>query len=599
MRLADAIIKYLHDKYGVKVVFTVTGGGAMYLNDAFGSFPGVHTIAMHHEQSVSMAAEGYARASNGLAVCQLTTGPGGTNAVSGCLGAWIDSEPVLFISGQVETFSIATGNTRQSGVQEVDIVSMVKPFTKYATSVSNPHKALEIIDEAIYEALSPRRGPVWIDIPLDIQNSSIDYADSNYVAIKKDRRNADITKLKVRKLVKKIQNSKRPVILLGNGSRGASDLALGFCKKYSIPIITSWNGKDLVDYGNPLLVGSAGQFGDRASNIFINDADLIVGLGYRFSVPQVGYDPSTYAVNAEIVSVDVDEEEAKKCGYFIDSFIVSSIEEFMPMLNNEMENSSNDASVNFTNWLSWAHYLKERKFDTSIRDFENIDSFDFTAKLSSILPHHSRVVTDMGTSFTCTHQYLRLKNGQRLITSSGLAAMGFGLPGAIGVYYQDPEKLTILITGDGGLMFNLQELQSVKTLEMNIKIIIYENQGYLTMKHMQIARFKRLVSSDPGTRIECPDFMKIAAAFGIEGKEIFTYDEVDAALNWLFDGVCRGPQILVVHLDPWQELTPRVQTRSDETGKLFPSVLHQMYPYLTKNEESELQFEKQKIFNAI
>jgi acetolactate synthase-1/2/3 large subunit len=599
MRLADAIIKYLHDKYGVKVVFTVTGGGAMYLNDAFGSFFGVQAIAMHHEQSVSMAAEGYARASNGLAVCQLTTGPGGTNAVSGCLGAWIDSEPILFISGQVETFSIAAGSTRQSGVQEVDIISMVKPFTKYSTSISNPHKALEIIDEAIHKALSPRRGPVWIDIPLDIQNASIDYVDSSFMAINKDRRNTDITKLKVSKLVKKIQKSKRPVILLGNGSRGVADLVIEFCKKYSIPIITSWNGKDLVSSNNPLLVGSAGQFGDRASNILINDADLIVGLGYRFSVPQVGYDPSTYAVNAEIVSVDVDEEEAKKCGYFIDNFIVSSIEEFMPILNLQMNNASNKTSINFAIWLNWAHYLKNRQFDTSTRDIENIDSFDFTAKLSAILPHNSRVVTDMGTSFTCTHQYLKLREGQRLITSSGLAAMGFGLPGAIGVYYQDPEKLTILITGDGGLMFNLQELQSVKTLDMNMKIIIYENQGYLTMKHMQMARFKRLVSSDPSTKIECPDFMKIASAFGIKSLEIFNHNEIDAALSWMFDGACVGPQILVVHLEPWQELTPRVQTRSDDAGKLFPSVLHQMYPYLTKGEEDELKLAKQKILNTI
>lgn len=598
MRLADAIIKYLHEKYDVKVVFTVTGGGAMYLNDAFGSFPGVEMIAMHHEQSVSMAAEGYARVSNGLAVCQLTTGPGGTNAVSGCLGAWIDSEPVIFISGQVETFSIATGATRQSGVQEVDIISMVKPFTKYAMSINNPDKALEILEEAVQKALSPRRGPVWIDIPLDIQNAPIDYVNFDYVVTKRDKRNTEITKLKVKKLVKKIQKSKYPIVLLGNGSRGSSDLVLEFCKTYNIPIITSWNGKDLVDFENPLLVGSAGQFGDRASNILISDADLIVGLGYRFSVPQVGYDPSFYAVNAEIVSVDADEEEAKKCGYFIDNFIVSSIEEFMPMLIVEMKKSTNESPIDFTSWLDWVRYLKERKFDSSTRDLKNINSFDFTDKLSSILPNHSRVVTDMGTSFTCTHQCLRIKKGQRLITSSGLAAMGFGLPGAIGVYYDDPEKLTILITGDGGLMFNLQELQSVKTHEMNLKIIIYENQGYLTMKHMQIARFKRLVASDPSTKIECPDFMKIAEAFQIESKEIYKYDEVDEALNWMFNAAYKGPQILVVHLNPWQELTPRVQTRSDESGKLFPSVLHQMYPYLSKDEEKELSFEKQRILSA-
>lgn len=600
MRASDALVKFLVEEYGVRVVFTVTGGGAMYLNDAFGKDSRLQYIALHHEQSVSMAAEGFSRASNGLAVAQVTTGPGGTNAITGCVGAWIDSEPILFVSGQVESFSLAKNGTRQSGVQEVEIVDYVRPYTKYAVRIDDPRKLLSEVDKAIKTSLSGRRGPVWIDIPLDIQNAQIDYTWDRHQIPPLHERLARIIKRKSSKVLNRLIGARKPVLCIGNGAREAVPAILEISDALNIPLVTGWNGKDCIPSENPNLVGSAGQFGDRPSNILLRDADVVLGIGYRFSVPQVGYDPSFYAPNADVISVDIDPEEAKKCGFFIDQFIESDSQFFaQSLLDLVVQSPSPVGNEERAKWLEWARLLRVFPFEPELRDAKDINSFDFTIFLSQHLAKDARVVTDMGTSFTCTHQYLPIQGEQRLLTSSGLAAMGFGLPGAIGAALEDPNKQTVLITGDGGLMFNLQELQSVSTLVLNLKIIIYENQGYLTMKHMQRARFNNLVGADPSTKVDCPNFMAISSAFGLESMEISAHQEINAGLRWLLSVDVKRARVLVVHLDPWQELVPRVQTRSDQSGNLYPSVLHEMFPYLAAEVEAKLSDEwKMKFGNA-
>jgi len=597
MRAADAIVKLLTEEFGVKVVFTVTGGGAMYLNDAFGLSDKLKYIALHHEQSVSMAAEGFAKASSGLAVAQVTTGPGGTNSITGCVGAWIDSEPILFISGQVESFSLARQGSRQSGVQEVNITEFVKPYTKYAAIVNDADSLLVEISKAVKIACSGRQGPVWIDIPLDVQNKEIQYlVPVNASPIEENERLIRRRKIKVRLIARKIINSKFPILCIGNGARKAIPIIKELCSLLDIPLILGWNAKDTLPTDDEHVIGCAGQFGERCANMLLKDADIVIGVGYRFSVPQIGYDPSCYAPNAEIIAVDIDPEEAKKFGFFIDGFVESDSLEFSELLLSEIKSQTINSSFKKTRWLKWANYLKKYDFDPKTRDFNNVNSYDFTFALSKFLPPKAYVVTDMGTSFTCTHQALSLSKNQRLITSSGLAAMGFGLPGAIGVSLFNPKNMTVLITGDGGLMFNLQELQSVVTLKSNLKIIVYENQGYLTMKHMQKARFNRLVAADPNTSVECPDFIKISNAFGIESKEINLHSEIVDGISWLLENK-QGPKLLVTHLNPWQELTPRVQTRSDESGKLYPSALDQMYPYLDSNTEININKIKEEILN--
>jgi acetolactate synthase-1/2/3 large subunit len=533
-------------------------------------------IALHHEQSVSMAAEAYTRISGKLGVCQVTTGPGGTNSITGCAGAWIDSEPILFISGQVESYSLANQGNRQTGVQEINIINIVKNITKDAVILSDPYKILYELDRLIYLAFSGRKGPVWIDIPLNLQNFHFQNTKrlERFESPKKDNRENELLSVKTRKIIKLLCKSKKPVLCIGNGARFAIKELQEIAKHCSIPIILGWNGKDLIDNEDFLYIGTAGQFGNRIANLILSESDLIIGVGYRFSIPQIGYNPALFCPNATIVSVDNDPAELNKYHNFIDFTVEADAQIFAKNIRSKIIKDKLD----FREWLKKINYLKKINFDKGPRSKEIINSFDFTDFLSKKIDSKTTFVTDMGTSFTCTHQHLKIKNKNRLITSSGLAAMGFGLPGAIGAYFGDKKAQLVLITGDGGLMFNIQELQSIVTLKIPIKIIIYENQGYLTMKLMQKGRFQRYVCSDPSSKIECPNFLKVTQAFGIQSKSIIKHSEIEEGLNWLF--AIKNPAALIVHIDPEQELTPRVQTQSNNNGQLFPGTLDNMYPFL-------------------
>lgn len=586
MRLADLLVDTLIRQYKVNIVFTVTGGGAMYLNDAFGSRGAeLSYIAVHHEQTASMAAEAYAGLSGKIGVCQITTGPGGTNSISGCAGAWIDSKPIIFISGQVESFSLAEAGTRQTGVQEVKITELVKPITKAAIRLDDPYMVLYELDRLISIALSGRQGPVWIDIPLDLQNFKFEDISHlpRYITAYDGTRSKSLLKVKIEKLANVFRISQRPLLCVGNGSRSAARQILEFAEKYQLPIILGWNAKDLYPYSHDLVIGSIGQFGNRAANILTSKSDLIIGLGFRFSVPQIGYDPSTFAPQATIVSVDIDPYEIQKYSGFIDIGIQSDVGDLINILKNhnfvELENK-------FKKWAESARKLAKLEFDANPRSIDKIDPYDFTDLLSEQLPNSSIIVTDMGTSFTCTHQQIKIKSGFRLFTSSGLAAMGFGLPGAIGAFFaKTSDCFLTLITGDGGLMFNMQDLQTVVTHKIPLKIIIYENGGYVTMKLMQQSRFGRYVGSGPSSKVECVDYVALSNAFGILVRSISKHDEIVEGLSWLYSDQNRAA-VLVVHLDPDQPLIPRVQTQSTKEGKLLPGRLEYMYPPLSDENET-------------
>lgn len=590
VRLADYVADFVATKMHVSSVFTVTGGGAMYLNDAFGSHPEISYVALHHEQSAAMAAEGYYRESGRIAVCQVTTGPGGTNAITGCAGAWIDSEPILFISGQVESFSILKPKSRQTGVQEVDIISMVKSITKNCLTLTDPYMIRYELERLVDLATTGRFGPVWIDIPLDIQNYRIPDTEKliPFQRTPLDGRTNRVKEVRFAKIANIMKSSKKPVILLGNGCRHNVEELRRFLTYANVPVVTGWNARDLAQEFPNIHLGSAGIFGNRAANIAVQKSDLILGLGYRFSVPQTGYDPSCYAPKAKIIAVDIDAEEPAKLGGFVDHSLICSVGEFFAFFRSM--GSEHFPSMH-PGWPDWCQYLIDLQFDPPPRQNPIINSFDINTSLSRRLSAGDTVVTDMGTSFTCTHQSLELPRGVRLFTSSGLAAMGFGLPGAIGSSHakacSSTQGRVVLISGDGGLMFNLQELQSVVTHRLNIKIIVYENDGYVTMKHMQAARFKKLVGSNKDTLLECADFVKISNAFGMEAIEISRHVEVDSALDWLFEENL-SPRLLVIHLDPLQPLVPRVQTRSDEFGRLMPPSINEMYPHLDKQVELQI-----------
>lgn len=593
MRLADLLVDTLIQQYGVSVVFTVTGGGAMYLNDAFGSrSEELKYIAVHHEQTASMAVEAYSGLSGKLGVCQITTGPGGTNSISGCAGAWIDSKPIIFISGQVESFSISGKGTRQTGVQEINIVELVTSITKAAVRLNDPYMVLYELDRLISIAFDQRQGPVWFDIPLDLQNFEISEVKKlpRYSKLTPNIRKNTLQAVKIRRLTDMLNSSSRPLLCVGNGSRLAAESILEWAEKYRIPIVLGWNAKDLYPHSHPLVIGSIGQFGNRSANILTSKSDLILGLGFRFSIPQIGYDPSTFAPQANIVSVDIDPYEIQKYSGFIDFGIQADVGQVMEILCEQKLNP-----INFNKWSESAILLSDMELDSSPRNKEAIDSFDFTDFLSICVPTPSYIVTDMGTSFTCTHQQIRIKTGVRLFTSSGLAAMGFGLPGAIGAHFaKEQGTFLTLITGDGGLMFNVQELQTLLTHSIPLKIIIYENGGYLTMRLMQKSRFGKYVGSGPSSRLECADYSALSKAFGIESKSICRYDEINSGLLWLYSNK-ECSSVLIVHMDSDQPLTPRVQTQSSKDGKLLPGRLEYMYPLLSDDQETRITklFERQ------
>jgi acetolactate synthase-1/2/3 large subunit len=592
IRLADFVANFCAEDLQATAVFTVTGGGAMYLNDAFGKHPKLSIVPMHHEQSAAMAAEGYYRETGRIAVCQITTGPGGTNTITGCAGAWVDSEAVLFISGQVESISIAAVGNRQTGVQELDIVSLVKPITKRSLRLRDPYMIRYELEKMADLATSGRPGPVWLDIPLDLQNFVFNEVDSlpRYLRPIEDQRIKSLQRTKFKKVTELLKSAKRPILLIGNGARSAKSTLHQFLQRANVPVITGWNARDLVSNDRKLL-GSAGLFGNRAANLAIQKADLVLGLGYRFSVPQTGYDPSCYAPQATIISVEVDPAELNKIGSFVDVPVLSSVAEFLEYF--QVANVDPFLTIS-PGWLQFCNYLIQRKFDPRPNSREIINSFDFNGVLEKYLRNDDTVVTDMGTSFTCTHQDLALTSGAKLFTSSGVAAMGFGLPGALGASLTKKAGRTVLITGDGGLMFNLQELQTLVTFQANVKILIYENGGYLTMKHMQEARFKSLVGADENSHLQCPDFVKVGTAFGIDSRAARSPSELITKMDWLMDESI-GPKLLVLHIDPWQPLVPRVQTRSNSSGQLFPPSLDQMFPFLTPEAATEIEEEFQRI----
>ena len=584
IRLADYIVKFFEDR-GYTHAFGVTGGGAMYLNDAFAQSKKLKFVPMHNEQSAAMAGEGRCSV-DGRGLVSLTTGPGGTNAISGCAGAWIDSQPLVFISGQVESFSLASGKLRQFGVQEVEIVKIVKPITKYSSMVTNPDEIRFHLEKAFFEAFNNRKGPVWLDIPLDVQNALIRPSELiGYTPIPVDNRKVTMAGRKTRKILEALERASRPVILIGNGCREVKSLREVICK-LGVPVITGWNGKDLIDHSSNIYMGSAGIFGNRAANFVVQNADLVIGVGYRFSVPQIGYDPSLFARDALVASVDIDGDEFSKNEFLIDICLKLDAEKFFNSVINHLRES--DLSMTTPDRARWIAYCESLKQSYPIDELYNfnygavthnggVNPYWVMMQLSKYSSEDTYYVTDMGTSFTCTHQTLNLSEEQRLFTSSGLAAMGFGLPGAIGVSCGVSSPV-VLVTGDGGFMFNMQELVTASRHAVNLKIVLLNNGGYLTMRHMQNNRFQRLIGEGPSTELDFVDYEAYASICS------FDYLKVDASnaneIDWHAVLNKQGCIIVEILMDNDQPLIPRMQTISDSNGQLFPTALEDMFPHL-------------------
>jgi len=578
-RVADIVASFLVEK-GIKDVFTLTGGGAMFLNDGIESNSSINAICNHHEQACSMAAVGYAKYKNGLAAVMLTTGCGATNAITGLLDAWQDNTPVIFISGQIkrkETSRNSKTSLRQFGVQEADIVTIVDSLTKYAVMINEPNEVLYHLEKAVYLALNGRSGPVWLDIPLDVQGAFVDESDLNHFV--PETKNIETIK-GIDNFLKIYKNSKRPIILAGNGVRlsGSIDKLREFSNNNNIPCVVSYLAIDYFEQDNANYVGRLGIKGDRAGNFAVQNSDLIICLGSRLSVCLTGFEYDLFARSSKLVVVDIDEKEHKKNTVSIDHFINSDVGKFLEEIQHKVEKKQlGDWQKKCINWKNkWPVYQKGY-------DLNSVNMYEFIKALSELSREDSIVISDAGSSYYVTAQSFTLKNiKQRHITSGAQADMGFTLPAAIGASVAS-NKTVIGITGDGSFQLNIQELQTVKHLNLPIKLFVWNNNGYLSIRTTQDKFFEgRRIGTDPTSGVSFPDTKKIANAYDLPYVKINNATELRSKLNEVisFD----GPIICEVMCPEDQEIIPAVSAVKNKDGTMTSKPIEDMYPYLDRNE---------------
>ena len=586
MNNSEFIINYLQKK-GLNTAFGITGGGAMFLNEAFRKQNNLNFIFMHHEQSAAMAAEAYYRASRKPAILSVTSGPGGTNAVTGVIGAWIDSIPMIVISGQVESKDmILNSKTRQIGIQEANIKEIIKSITKYSKVLTKNSDIEFELSKAYKIATEGRPGPVWIDVPLDIQSKK--FVKKKIIKkIIKQNDYSKIDKKKITQTLNLIKNSKRPLILVGNGVHisKAEKKFLIFLKKTKIPFISTWNASDIAPSENNFYFGRPGLFGNRTANFAVQSCDLLLIIGSRLSVPITGYQMKNFSPLSKKIFVDIDKSEIIKRRLKTDLKFNNDIGAFLKNINKKISKKFRKKKIWIDKLTKLKNYLDEDNKYKRNKNFVN--SFRFINSLSKVLKGKENIVTDMGTSFTCTMQAFKTKKNQRLFTSSGIAAMGFGLPGIIGTFFADKKKIPVCISGDGGLMFNLQEFQTVINYKIPLKLFIINNGGYLTMKLMQQKNFKKFVGADDKSGLTLPDFLKVAKSFSFKTIKLKNENNLNKNLKNILSS--KRATVCEIVTPPLQELVPRVQTQMNKDGTFQPAMLDNMYPFLGIEKINEIR----------
>jgi len=585
MKVSDYIFKFLKSK-GIDTIFSVSGGAAAHLlnsaHDEDFTF-----VCNYHEQACAMAAEGYAKMAGKPACVLVTNGPGSSNTITGVLGAYQDSVPMIIISGQVpvnQSLSAAPVKLRQLGVQECDIIQMVSSITKYAKQITTAESVEMELEKAYHLSTSGRMGPVWLDIPLDVQSAQMEPSYDTQLP-ETIYPSYDITDV-----LRALKAAKKPVIVTGNGIHLSNTEKLFHTVKnlLNIPVISTWTSKDLMSHDDPVFVGNFGLMGERAANFAIQRADLLLILGSRLSIPSTGYRTDLFSPNSTKIMVDVDVNEMHKHTINIDYPIHDDLKNFFPAFIAAVQNENA-----LPNWNAWLQVTQEwkQKYPVFQEEYayipDRINSFYFMEVLSRKLRDDHVIVTDMGTSYTCTMQSLQMTGKSRLFTSSACCSMGFGLPGAIGAYYANPKKSIILICGDGGLQMNLQELQTVIHNKIPIKIFVLNNNGYLAITLMQDNLFGgKYVGSNSNSGVSAPDFTKIADAYGIPTYSFHNNNDLLNGINSVLD--CDGPALCEISMIENQLLIPRVQSTKDSTGKIVSSGLENMYPYLNEKEMNEI-----------
>ncbi len=600
IRLADYVANFLVE-HGVTDVFSVVGGGAMHLNDALGHHEGLKVTYNHHEQACAIAAEAYARLDNKIAAVCVTTGPGGTNALTGVLGGWLDSIPMFIISGQVRYDTTAryamkyTGERlRAVGDQEYDIVRSVEPMTKYATMIEDPMDIRYSLEKAWHLANTGRPGPVWIDIPVNYQGMYIETEDlKGYDSSEDDAKlPPKVSEEVVKTVIEKIKNAKRPVFHTGYGIRlsGGYDVFRQVAEKLNIPIVTYWNAVDLIEDDNPLYVGRAGNMGDRPGNWAIQNADLIVALGTRISIRQVGYSWKTWAREAEVIMIDVDAGEMKKPTIHVDMPIWADAKDFLETMNkclaDEKLFQGNDWLEKCQSWKKNYPVVDNSKWNET---GEGANVYAFIKYMSSKLPENSLTAVSNGACCVVGNQTYVIKKGSRMANNSAVASMGYGLPAAIGTCIGGGRKETICLEGDGSIMMNLQELQTVITNKLPIKIFLINNNGYHSIRLTQNNLFKEHCKVGIGEEsgdLSFPKFEGIAKAFGYPYYSAHSNEEMKNVVDKVLAE--EGPLFCEIFTDTKQVWEPKSSTKRLEDGTLVSPPLEDLAPFLPREELKEI-----------
>ena len=586
IKLSDYVIKRLKEFYKIPRIYMIPGGGAMHLNDSIGKY--MPYVCNHHEQGCAFAAEGQARYLNKLAVVCTTSGPGALNAVTGVFGQWTDSVPVLYLSGQIKRATLMATypklKIRQIGDQEVDIISVVKSITKYSVCVTKPEEIKYHLDRAIYEAMNGRRGPVWLDIPLDVQSSMI---DENTLEEFTPPENTKYD-LKIKEVIEHFAAAKRPLIVAGYGVRISNQIQTlkKLISDFNIPVTTTFNGVDIIEEDNKNYIGRIGTIGQRAGNFALQNSDCVLFLGTRNNIRQASYNWESFADKAFKIIVDIDNAELNKPTVKPDLAVNADLKEFLPELYKSLV-SNNTKFKQDSSWMDFCINLKNKYSFYNTEAYKQktkiINPYYFFRKLFEIAPKGSAFVTGNGTACVLSFQTGIIKENSRLFYNSGNATMGFDLPAAIGVSCAEDKREVIVITGDGSIMMNLQELQTIKNLNLPIKIFIINNDGYISMKQTQGNFFDgRLTAADSNSGVICPDFIKLAKGFGIKGIKIQNPKEIEKKIKEVLK--LHEPVICEVMVEKNYIFQPKLSSKKLEDGTMISSRLEDMFPFLDREE---------------
>lgn len=601
-RLADYVADFLV-AHGVTDCFSVVGGGAMHLNDALGHKEGLKVTYNHHEQACAIAAEAYARLDNRIAAVCVTTGPGGTNAITGVVGGWLDSIPMFIISGQVRydtTARYAMQFTdglplRAMGDQEYDIVKSVEPMTKYAVMIEDPLQIRYALEKGWHLATTGRPGPVWIDIPVNYQGMYIETDELvGYDAAEDDvQLPPEVSQDTIDTIIEKIRSAKRPVFHAGYGIRlsGGYDHFRSVLEKLNIPVVTYWNAVDLIEDEHPLYCGRAGNMGDRPGNWAIQNADLILAIGTRISIRQVGYNWKTWARAAEVIMVDIDPAELKKPTLHVEMPVWADAKDFLT----KMDESIDSVVFEGKEWLETCNRWKQEYPVVLPRQWEEngktANVYAFVRYLSSRLPKNSLTAVSNGACCVVGNQAYVIQKGSRMANNSAVASMGYGLPAAIGTCIGGGRKTTICLEGDGSIMMNLQELQTILTNKLPIKIFLINNNGYHSIRITQSNLFSEhsKVGIGPESNdLSFPEFEKIAKAFGYPYYSAHSNAEMKRVVDEVLQ--TEGPVFCEIFTDTKQVWEPKSSTKRLDDGTLVSPPLEDLAPFLPREELEQNMF---------